>query len=60
MFQREGSLYLAVGGDRAEATRATTSPQVLGRSGGPSHPLICAGQGTGAVHPSWLVLLIIR
>lgn len=38
MFQRKGSLYLAVGGDKAEATRATTSPQCLGQSEGPSAP----------------------
>lgn len=30
MFQRKGSLYLAVGGDKAEAAWATTSPQVSG------------------------------
>ena len=41
MFQRKGSLYLAVGGDKAEATRATTSPQCLGQSEGPSAPNLC-------------------
>lgn len=30
MFQRKGSLYLAVGGDKAKAARATTSPRVSG------------------------------
>lgn len=30
MFQRKGSLYLAVGGDKAEAAWATTSPHVSG------------------------------
>lgn len=34
----EGSLYLAVGGDKAEATQATTSPQGLGQSGDPLPP----------------------
>lgn len=38
MFQRKGSLYLAVGGDKAEATQATTSPQGLGQSGDPLPP----------------------
>lgn len=30
MFQRKGSLYLAVGGDKAEATWVTTFPPVSG------------------------------
>lgn len=42
-FQRKGSLYLAVGGDKAEATRAITSPQCLGESGGP--PKFAQGRG---------------
>lgn len=37
----EGSLYLAVGGDKAEATQATTSPQGLGQSGDPLPPNLC-------------------
>lgn len=52
IFQRKESLYLAVGGDKAEATRATTSPQCLGQFGGPSTPQICAGWRTGAAPPS--------
>lgn len=46
MFQRKGSLYLAVGGDKAEATRATTSPQVSGPVwGGPLTPIFVQGKG---------------
>ena len=57
MFQQEGSLYLAVGGDEAEATWATTSPQGLGQSGGTLCPpnLCRAGDRSS---PSVMVSLV--
>lgn len=45
MSRRKGSLYLAVGGDEVEATQATTSPQGLGQSEGPSTPKSVQGEG---------------
>ena len=45
MSRRKGSLYLAAGGDKAEATQATTSPQCLGQSEGPFTPKSVQGEG---------------